>query len=106
MRKFRTHEEYLIESLQDPLEAKAYLKVILEEYEKDNNSEIFLDSLRIVAQAQGGLSRLAKKTKLNRQNLYRALSKNGNPRIDTVSIILRELGFRFSIERIKNKKAH
>lgn len=38
------------------------------------------------------------KTRLNRQNLYKALSSKGNPTLDTLDAILYALGFRLSIE--------
>lgn len=96
MRKFN---DYLIESLKNPREAKAYLNVALEEFEQDRDMEAFLLALRDVAEAQGGLSCLARRTRLNRQNLYRALSDRGNPRLDTLSVILNGLDFRLSIEQ-------
>lgn len=94
------YQEYLIESLKDPEEAAAYMKVALEEYEQDGDSEVFLLALRNVAEAQGGLSMLAEKTRLNRQNLYRALSGKGNPTFQTLDRIIHALGFRLSIEPI------
>jgi probable addiction module antidote protein len=72
--------------------------VALDEYQEDGDSEIFLKALRNIAQAQGGISTLAKKTKLNRQNLYHILSYKGNPRLNTLSLLLKEMGFHLSIE--------
>ncbi len=88
----------LITSLKDPEEAYGYLQVALEEYQEDNNLEAFLVALKNVASAQGGMSKLAKATKLNRQNLYRILSEKGNPRLDNFGTILKGLGFKLSIE--------
>lgn len=92
------YHEHLIESLRDPEEAIAYLKVALEEYEQDGDREFFLIALRNVAEARGGISKLAKKTHLNRQNLYRALSGKGNPTFETLDAIFHGLGFRLSLE--------
>ena len=99
MKKSRQFDEYLIESLKDPEEARVYLNVALEEYEKDGDSEAFLRALRDVAEARGGVSMLAEKTKLNRQNLYRTLSNQGNPRLDTLGNVLNALNLRLSIEQ-------
>jgi len=96
--------EYLINSLKDPQEALGYLEVALEEYEKDNNLEAFLLSIRSVAEAQGGLLKLARNTKLNRQNLYKVLSAQGNPKVDTLSTILKGIGFKLSIAPIQESK--
>lgn len=92
------YHEHLIESLRDPEEAIAYLRVALEEYEQDGDSEVFLLALRNIAEARGGISALAKKTRLNRQNLYRTLSGKGNPTFQTLEIIMHALGFRLSVE--------
>lgn len=95
--KFR---EYHVEKLKNPKAAKVYLEVALEEFEKDHDKETFLKALRDVAEAQGGLSHLAERTRLNRQNLYKALSIKGNPKLDTIGTILHGLGFRLSVEPI------
>ena len=99
MRKFK---DVLHEDLKDPLEAKAYLEVALENYEEDKDVEAFLMALRDVAEAQGGITRLAKRTHLNRQNLYRALSSHGNPKLETIGTILHGLGFKLSIQSLNN----
>jgi len=87
----------LINLLKNKKEAKIYLQVAIEEYEEDDNTEVFMLALRNIAEAQGGINTLAKKTSLNRQNLYRALSSRGNPRFSTLGNIIRALGFRLSI---------
>jgi len=97
----RTFRNYLIEKLKDETEAGEYLKVALEEYEKDKNTAAFLLALKTVVDAQGGVSMLAKKTELNRQHLYRILSREGNPRFNTLDSILHGLGFKLSIESIR-----
>ena len=103
MSNLRTFKEILMDDLKDPIFAKEYLSVALEEYEKDKDSEAFLLALRDVAEAKGGLSKLAQKSHLNRQNLYKALSKKGNPKLDTVETILHGLGFRLSIEALSDQ---
>ncbi|MFN7095999.1 MAG: DNA-binding protein [Gammaproteobacteria bacterium] len=90
----------LIESLHDPEKATAYLQVALEEYQEDGDTEIFLLALRNVVEAHGGVGHLAKQTKLNRQNLYQVLSKKGNPRLNTLGILLKSLGLQLSIEPV------
>jgi probable addiction module antidote protein len=97
-------EEYHLDKLRDPEYAKMYLAVALEEYEQDNDTEAFLLALRDVATAQGGLTGLAEKTKLNREHLYKALSGRGNPRLSTLNPILRALGYKLSIEPVANKR--
>lgn len=98
LKNTRSYHDELIEALHDPKEAFTYLQVALEEYQEDNNAELLLVALRNVAEARGGISKLAKKTHLNRQSLYKILSKSGNPRLDTFGLILHGLGFHLSIQ--------
>ena len=100
-RNYRNFKDYHIEQLTDLEEARAYLALALEDYEEDRDIEDFLLAIRDVAEAQGGLGKLAKETNLNRQNLYKALSEEGNPRLETVGAILHALGFRLSVEPLE-----
>lgn len=106
MRKIRKFKEVLREDLKNPLEAKAYIEVALENYEEDNDTEAFLMALRDVTEAQGGISKLAQRTHLNRQNLYRALSNQGNPKLNTIGMILHGLGFKLSIQSLNKSNIH
>lgn len=101
LRNTASYHDALIEALHDPREAFAYLQVALEEYQVDNNTEALLVALRNVAEAKGGMSKLAKTTHLNRQNLYKSLSKKGNPRLDTLGRIFGGLGFRLALQTAK-----
>lgn len=96
----RSYREMVTETVREPLEAAAYLQASLEAYEQDGNEEAFLLALRTLVDAQGGMTELARKTSLNRQSLYKTLSGNGNPRLQTLQSILHALGFRLSIEPI------
>lgn len=91
-------QDVLLQNLKDPAEAEAYLDVAFAEFQEDGDMAFFLQALRNVAEAQGGISALAEKTHLNRQNLYKALSENGNPRLETVGAILRGMGLRLRVE--------
>lgn len=95
------HEE-LIESLKKPKEADLYLRVAMEEYQEDGDTEALLIALRNIAEAKGGVGQLAKRTHLNRQNLYHVLSEKGNPTLDTFGIILKGLGYKLSIQPAKS----
>lgn len=93
-----SYEEELIEALKDPREAAAYLKISLD----DEDPRIFLNALGRVARANGGLSQLARKSGLNRENLYRTLSPKGNPKLDSIGAVLRSLGLKLSVEAVQN----
>jgi DNA-binding phage protein len=62
LKNTRSYDEWLIEHLKDPEEAQTYLEASLEEYEKDGDTTALLLALRSVAQAQGGIGKLAKWT--------------------------------------------
>ncbi len=96
-------KDTILEDLKDPEYARKYLSVALSEYEKDKDSVAFLTALRDVAEARGGLTKLAKKTQLSRENLYKVLSSEGNPRLDTIEAVLHGLGFRLDVQSIKKK---
>lgn len=98
----RTYRELIQETMRDPQEATEYLRVSLDEYEHDGNLEAFLLALRSVVEAQGGMTEFARKTSLNRQSLYKTLSKQGNPRLQTLHTILHALGLKLSIEPMRS----
>ncbi len=92
------YEDWLIESLKKKKKATIYLQTAIEAYQNDNDPAPLLLAFRHVALAQGGMARLAKKTRLSRETLYRILSKDGNPRLETIGRLLQGLGFRLAIE--------
>ncbi len=97
-RKFRTFEETQIEHYKKhPEELKSYLRVALEEYQKDGEEKAFLAALAVAARVHGGFSKLSKETGLNRENLYRALSERSDPRLSTVMQVLTTLGFSLQV---------
>jgi probable addiction module antidote protein len=93
-KKITTYQEDLIESLKDIREAAAYLNAAMEEGDR----ALFLLALRNVAEAQGGMAAVAEKAQLNRENLYRMLSKKGNPEIKSIVNLLNSMGLRLTVE--------
>jgi probable addiction module antidote protein len=91
-----SYEEAFLEDLKDPELALAYLKISFE----DDDPSIFLKALGRVAKANGGLSSLAKKTGLNRENLYRTLSAKGNPKLNNIDALLRTFGMKLTVEQV------
>jgi len=84
---------YELERLRDPETAAAYLSIAA----KDGDPGAFLQALRNVTEAMGGISKIAARAGLNRQQLYRTLSKEGNPELRSLSLILSAAGLRFAI---------
>ncbi len=97
----REHKELVKEIVKDPEEALAYLRASLDDYMKDGDLEAFLITLRTVADAKGGVTELSNKTGLNRQNLYKILSKDGNPTLKTMRTILNSLDLNLSVTSSK-----
>ena len=91
--------EKLLKRLQDPELAQAYLETALEAYEEEGNTDALLLAMRDIAQAQGGIGQLVKRTDVSRQHLDDILASKHNPRLDNMLDILAALGFRFRLER-------
>lgn len=87
------YQDGLRDDLADPTEAAAYLNAALE----DGLQEVFLLALRDVADSRG-LATLARDASLNRENLYRILSENGNPQLSSLRALLDSLGLKLAVE--------
>lgn len=83
----------LLRRLAEPGYAIGYLNAALE----DEDQRVFLLALRDVAEAKG-LSQVAREAQLNRENLYRMLSLNGNPQLSSLTALLRSIGLRLAIQ--------
>ena len=94
MPRLTNYQADLIESLKDPREAAAYLNAAIEEGDR----EVFLLALRNVAEANGGVAKISEKTHLNRESLYRAFSRRGNPEMKTLTTVLHAMGLRLAVE--------
>jgi probable addiction module antidote protein len=88
----KSYQESLLTALQDPAEAAAYLNAALEEGDR----ALFLRALRNVAEAKG-FSHLATEAHLNRESLYRMLSKQGNPQLSSLTALLGALNLRLAV---------
>lgn len=82
-------EDVLKAHLADPDQAARYLTACYEE-----GPEVFLQGMRDVVEAQGGMARAARLAGLNRESLYRQLSRRGNPSLASLSAVLNALGLR------------
>lgn len=84
----------LLRRLKDPEYAAGYLNACL----KEGDDGDFLLALRDVAEVHGGLRQVAKKTGLNREHLFRMLSKSGNPRLHSLRQLMDALGFKLVLK--------
>lgn len=94
MVKNKNYQEWLLKELKDHDQAVAYLNAALEESLKgdEESQHLFLIALRNVAEAQGGVGNLAKKTGVGRESLYKTLSGKGNPKWHTLVTLVIALG--------------
>jgi probable addiction module antidote protein len=90
--------EIRLERLKEPKRAEFAMKLAVKEFEKDGEIDVLLDTLRLVARAQGGIAELARRTSVSRQALSEALSPAGNPRLRTFQRMLEALGLRMSFK--------
>jgi len=60
----------------------------------EEGPEVFLVGLRDVVEARGGMTRAAALSKLNRESLYRLISRQGNPRLSSLDAVLTALGLK------------
>ena len=81
------------DDLDTPERIEAYLEAILE---AGDPAEIRA-ALGTVARARG-MTQIARDTGLGRESLYKALSRDGNPELDTVLQVLKALGLRLSVK--------
>jgi probable addiction module antidote protein len=93
MMKTASYKKILRDKLNNPELAAEYLTACYEE-----GPDVFLVGLRDVVEAQGGVGRAAALSKLNRENLYRLVSRKGNPRLTSLNSVLSALGLKVVFE--------
>lgn len=92
-----SHDEAMIKELRDDPEfAAEYLRAALED---EDEPGVLLIALRRVAEAHGGIAKVAKAAGVQRESLYRALSANGNPRLSTLVAVTKAMGLKLTVER-------
>ena len=90
-----SHRQSILEWLRNDLShAAALLEAALE----TGDAGDFMAALRTVTEARGGVSKIAEETGLNREALYRTLSKKGNPQLSSLLPILQVAGLRLTVQ--------
>lgn len=99
---YRIHEEATIASFRDdPDFAAKYLNAVLE----DGDQQELLLALRRMAEAFGGVPKLAQTTNLNVTSLYRTLSPRGNPELKSLRALLKAMGMRLAVQPVRARAA-
>lgn len=91
--KFTRHDS--AEFLKSDADMAAYLDACLEEAGDD--PAFIAHALGVIARARG-MSQLARDTGLARENLYKALSAEGNPEFGTILKVVKALGLKLHAE--------
>jgi probable addiction module antidote protein len=94
----RAHDDAMAEQFrEDPGYAVELANSILE----DGDQAELLVVLRQMAKAFGGVQVIAEKANLNPTQLYRTLSEDGNPALSSLTAILKAMGLRLAVERVR-----
>lgn len=98
------YDDWITGWLSDPTQAAAYVEAALEA----GDSRVLMLALRQVAQAHGGIAKMAGRAGLTRESTYRMLSENGNPELKSLTALLAAAGLRLSVKPLSvpgNRKA-
>lgn len=95
MMKSKPNDEAMAELYRDDPELA--LEVINGILEDGDQAELLI-VLRQMAQAFGGVQAVAEQAHLNPTQLYRTLSRKGNPALSSLSAILKAMGLRLAVQ--------
>ena len=95
MKKTKTTRYDVAEHLRTPEEMAAYLEAVLEE--SGGDASLVAKAIGDIARAKG-MSQVAKDSGLSRESLYKALSGERSPGIDTILKVIKALGIRLHAE--------
>ena len=91
-----SHDEVMARKLRKSRAfAAEYLRAAMEDTEEP---QVLLVALRQIAEARGGVAKVAKAAGIERESLYRALSPRGNPRLSTLFAVTRAMGLTLTVE--------
>jgi probable addiction module antidote protein len=101
-KKLKTYKWDPARYLKTDKDRAAYLEVALE----DGDPGVIAAVLGDIARSKG-MARVAKRAGLGRESLYKALSHDGNPKLDTLLKITHALGLKLmvEVERPEHKRA-
>jgi probable addiction module antidote protein len=95
VKKTKTTRYDVAEHLRTPEEMAAYLEAVLEE--SNGDASMVAKAIGDIARARG-MSQVAKDSGLSRESLYKALSGDRSPGIDTILKVIKALGIRLHAE--------
>ncbi len=93
----------LLKRLANSEYAAQYLKAVFDETLADGNKAAFLLALKNVVEATGAMQTVANEAKISRQHLYRILSEEGNPTLETLTPVLQAVGMTIDFKPVVSK---
>lgn len=102
MPKYKDYDEYLLEELKNPEFARAFINLAFEEYFEDNDSQSLARSLDYLVKANGGVSKIAEVSGLDRTNIYKIFRNEISPKLDTIYKLLNAMNYTLQIVPIDN----
>jgi probable addiction module antidote protein len=99
-KKVRTYKWDPARHLKNDKDRMSYLEVALE----DGDPAVIAAVLGDIARSKG-MARVAKRAGLGRESLYKALSRDGNPKLDTLLKITHALGFKLTVALDRHEQA-
>lgn len=94
---FSEHDQTIIDMLrEDEAFAVEYLRQSFAELDEEDGEILFLLAVRHLVEARGGVAKIASAANLNRETLYKTLSRLGNPTLSTTKKILHAAGVSFA----------
>jgi probable addiction module antidote protein len=95
-----SHEdEQIKEFRKNPQRARDYLNACIEVAFEENDPELVLTALAVVAKAYG-MTHVAKESGVQRESLHRMLSKRGNPQWSSLFRVFKSLHLRPKLEAL------
>ncbi len=85
----------IMNSYKNDEEMAFFLNFLIE----DGDIETFCDAVGDIMRARG-VSEIAQKTDLTRAGLYKAFSRTGHPKLETVAKVMAAIGFRLKVEAL------
>lgn len=80
------------------LQSEQAIEVFLNDAFETGDASHIASALGVVARVKG-MTEIARKTGLARETLYRSLSENGNPTLETTLAVMKALGFEMTGKR-------
>jgi probable addiction module antidote protein len=84
--------------LADGLKSNEAIEVFLADAFETGDASYIAKALGLVARAKG-MTKIARETGLAREQLYRSLSENGNPTLETTIAVMKAIGFEMTGKR-------